>query len=498
MIIKNLKLSCGIAYSMRLWQLSALVLMICLLIGLAGRRWSSGGGAGRSGGSNASLRKAGKSVADNAISLTIAPHHTGRDANGAADSAQTIASARSARIALAGVRSYLVNEPRHSEDQKRVHVVCPSNGACTAFTLALCTLLEAGCVSDFSCLTPMQQDDIRLLKALAPSATTSLQTLDMWRRSRASVVVKNTISSGAPAILERLTANVRLPQTAKPSWLERLDASRSARPVASSAWPHSGFFSHRILFLRDPVQQYLALRVKYWCDNCGGFAEKIAAQEALLRRCLRGRSVSCPFDAVLFDSDLYSAALPQLLAMLGLLPQNSSSLISRVLHCFQIRPEVIRARNAQLKLPADLMSLGNMQGSELQPRLSVKRDSYNCGVEQRARTLMPTLFALYHPSSCMGPHVRNGTDAAVIDQLDHARGRRNSKERARRCGYCHMPVPLVCDSYISSSDTDCGVLPKYLQAPCERVGLERGQPCAALPRYHRATCEKRLPSHMIY
>lgn len=252
----------------------------------------------------------------------------------------------------------------------RVHLVCPVNGACSIVALLLCELLDAGCISDFSCLAsprkPHLPDDVhRLFAELAPSAHNAADVWALWWNR--SLVVKNTISSEAGATLARM-AVTRPADTQLHDLIGRRDrprgTSRRRRRVASSARARiavaaaapsnspppppptalveaspaaqwlpplaslSQFFTHQILFIRDPIQQYLSARAKPWCSNCGGFTQKFRAQEAMFSACWARRSstasaafapskapratlitsatpdTSCPFHAVIFDRDL--------------------------------------------------------------------------------------------------------------------------------------------------------------------------------------------------
>ena len=231
---------------------------------------------------------------------------------------------------------------------------------------------------------------------------------------------------------------VHLPAAAKPSYgtyrrvgarYGELDGDLVTNPrvVAGGSGETRGIYTHRVLFLRDPVQQYLSVRMKPWCANCGGFLRKMAAQEGLLRACLsaagRARAgdatlrSACPFDMVIFDRDIFAALgrgeLPQLLAQLGLLP--SGRLLANLLNQstaahssrtgggdggggspvrLRVRERMRRARNVALGLPPRLVNRGNMQGDSLRPRLAARRRSWSCSVASRARRLLPTLCGL--------------------------------------------------------------------------------------------------------
>jgi hypothetical protein len=281
-----------------------------------------------------------------------------------------------------------------STSPRRVHIVCPSNGACTAVALVLCELLNAGCASDFSCLMAQFYDGHHLFKVLDRSARHTRDVLAKWRASRANLVVKNTISAQAPDVLRTLDEQAQLPSSAQPSYAAyRRVQQREAVRASGVANGTNGIFTHHVLFLRDPVAQYLSVRSKAWCANCGGFLPKLAVQESLLRRCLAAsrateegvRSVKiaraappadarrgtgrsgCPFDVVLFDRDVYAAVhthtLPVLFERLGLLPAGTAGNITDT--GVRIRFKARRARNEQLGMGGRLINRGNMQGPTL-------------------------------------------------------------------------------------------------------------------------------------
>lgn len=284
------------------------------------------------------------------------------------------------------MRSFLLGPPPPlptASVPRRVHLVCPLNGACTAVALLICELLDAGCISDFSCL--MQWDPRRVYRALDKEGQSAEEVRAKWDRRQANLVLKNTISTETASVLT---------------------ATSTQWALGSSA-----MFTHRILFLRDPVQQYLSMRLKPWCANCGGFQKKLAAQDELTRRCLAvhatataassssvggtrrsdASNAACPFDAVVFDFDLLAddgKALPAMLGWLGLHQPNASSVPlaanSRREEAVHISFSRRRARNAALALSPKLVMGGNMRGDTLRPRIaSSRRRTWNCEVASR-------------------------------------------------------------------------------------------------------------------
>jgi hypothetical protein len=356
---------------------------------------------------------------------------------------------------------------------RRLHIVCPSNGGCTVIALALCELLDAACISDFSCLTYTFADGPRLLKSIEPTASSAADALSRWRARGAHLVVKNTISPEAPDTLRLLGSNFALPPKKRDATRLRALREAATRRVPPPAdFPASGFFTHTVLYLRDPVQQYLAVREKWWCMNCGGFVEKLQTQEALLRRCIHlapgggapsvGSAPSggahCPFDALLLDHDIFdtsdaprgssSSAPGRLAARLGL---RDGSINGSTLRAVHVRAAARAKRNAALGLGHKMLNFGNMKGGGLRPRYASRRPTWTCATAARVRALLPTLYQLYHPMHCDDPRVRNASDAAVREWT--AAGRRRASQR--RADGIERPVSLVCDSFVDTNASDC-------------------------------------------
>jgi len=382
----------------------------------------------------------------------------------------------------------------------RVHLVCPANGGCTAFALTLCELLDAGCASDFSCLLA-PSDLPRLYKTLGARASGSGSSMVHGRRAErrawpssmdaraawtqrdggaAALLVKNTISAQTPGLLEPLPNSL---------------AQRGSAAFATSA----GLFTHQLLLLRDPVQQYLSLRAKPWCHNCGGFADKLAAQDELVRRCLglihgqlrperrrRRRRLSasrrgggetrCPFDAVIFERDVFGTGAASLLSRLGLrLPRNGSRLLLASgdrLTGVRVRRTARRARNAALRLPPDLVDFGNMRGTSLRASRAAKRSTWSCAVARRVRALVPTLYDLYHPNHCAGGELSDGALAEADLAVDEATGRRNATRRKHLRNGQLGPAQhetTICDAFVGRDVPDCNALPVLYRVVCETI-----------------------------
>ena len=119
--------------------------------------------------------------------------------------------------------------PTASAAAPHVLINCLQNSACSLFALFLCELLNAThsplCIPDSTC-----EDDGRSLTGLFKT----------WPNESEPMVLKTTIS-----------------------------AEGAARRFEQQIEQHTAF-THRILWLREPVQNYMSLIQKPWCGNCGG------------------------------------------------------------------------------------------------------------------------------------------------------------------------------------------------------------------------------------
>ncbi|KAL1515326.1 hypothetical protein AB1Y20_001957 [Prymnesium parvum] len=355
------------------------------------------------------------------------------------------------------MRSFLLSHPVDAPT-RRIHLVCPINGACTVVALALCELLHAGCLSDFSCLT-----NSSLRRAHRAIGRTSLphQLLERWA-DRGNLVLKHTISTETEAALSLL-------------------GSHGASALAG------GFFTHQLLYLRDPVQQYLSQRTKVWCDNCGGFAEKFEAQDAIVRACLAARTSPprgalhprCPFHAVLFETDVLHGNLSAVLRLLRL-PHDAARLRK-----LSLRER--RARNVELGVRADHVAGGNVHASAFgrgysfwQPSLASKHASWNCAISARVRQLIPTVYGLYHAAECAEPR-QGGTLAA--DWISQADGRRFANlTKLHQRHPSTKRIALVCDAFLHNRSTNCQEVPhEKWRAVCYDIGRRRSAGKAPFP-----------------
>ena len=62
--------------------------------------------------------------------------------------------------------------------------------------------------------------------------------------------------------------------------------------------------TYRVLFLRDPIQQWMAMSTETWRGNCGGNVEKLSATNAMITRALLEPGL---FDAVVFAEAVYAS-----------------------------------------------------------------------------------------------------------------------------------------------------------------------------------------------
>ena len=254
-----------------------------------------------------------------------------------------------------------VTPPILSEGEApRVLIHCPQNAGCTAFALYLCELLDAACRPDTDC-----------------------NEVPVWNVPRDVAYVHKATLSG--------TGEPDNPQT-----------SRSIK------------FTHRILLFRDPVQNYLSLARKNWCNECGGFESKWRTTDTWFRaHYLRDPAGSVlrqewPYNAVVFVEELgQPARLERLLRSIGLVPKHGSyASAMRLRHAGNISR--IAQHNwdvAGIRMNANdvFQASGNFRPRAEGAGVPEVRPHY-CTVAETMRRYTPSLFATYH--SPRRPHGR--------------------------------------------------------------------------------------------
>ena len=162
------------------------------------------------------------------------------------------------------------------------------------------------------------------------------------------------------------------------------------------------------MLFRDPVQNYLSLARKRWCNECGGFASKWRTTDWWFRahylREPTGAAAQLrrtwPYNAVVFIEELgQPARLGRLLQSIGLAPKRGTySSATRLRHAgnlSRLAQHNWAAAGIRMTAPEIEHTAGNFQPRtegagvpEVRPHL--------CAVAEAMRWYTPSLFAAYH------------------------------------------------------------------------------------------------------
>jgi hypothetical protein len=167
-------------------------------------------------------------------------------------------------------------------------------------------------------------------------------------------------------------------------------------------------FTHRLLFFRDPVQNYLSLVRKRWCNACGGFRKKWHVADTFFRaHYLRAADAPAnstrdawPYDAVVFAEDLaHPQQLGELLRHIGLAPASGTYLSAMSLRVGGNLSMVV-ARNRAAGIVMNAADLNTIAGN-FRPRpsaLGLAPDvrPHFCEADAAARQYAPALHRHYH------------------------------------------------------------------------------------------------------
>ena len=255
---------------------------------------------------------------------------------------------------------------------RKPHILinCPENSGCTTFAQVLCVLLDAS-----ACRIDTAEDSPR------------------WEVSENVTFVHKSVINGY--------SHCRTEDCFSRASLNGM--------AAQLAPPRS--FTHHILLFRDPVQNYISLARKPWCDNCGGFGAKWQATELSFQAHYMWR-LSPFYDAVVFEDWMRPQSLSTLLTKLGLrehLIDMSSTANDPVATYHREMRRLYSAREVahfgegfthwtrrakQLGFDTTGMQTGNFH-----PEKALASEAYPevCAAVTAAARYTPHLFAHYHP-----------------------------------------------------------------------------------------------------
>lgn len=167
-------------------------------------------------------------------------------------------------------------------------------------------------------------------------------------------------------------------------------------------------FTHRLLLFRDPVQNFLSLARKQWCDECGGFENKWRTTDAWFRahylRDPDGEAAQLrrtwPYNAVVFVEDLgQPARLGRLLRSIGLAPKRGSyASATRLRHAgnlSRIAQHNWEVAGIRMSTTDVEQSAGNYRPRTEGAGVPEVRPHY-CTVAEAMQRYTPSLFAAYH------------------------------------------------------------------------------------------------------
>mmetsp|Transcript_56551 Transcript_56551/g.93456 ORF Transcript_56551/g.93456 Transcript_56551/m.93456 type:complete len:353 (-) Transcript_56551:232-1290(-) len=260
----------------------------------------------------------------------------------------------------------------------RVLIHCPQNSACTMFALYLCELLNAVCRPDTDCAD-----------------------VDVWHVPESlSYVHKATFNGGG---------------------VDNIETSRVTR------------FTHRILWFRDPVQNYLSLVRKRYCRNCGGFAQKWASVE-LSYRAHYERTLTPFYDAVIFEEDYYKPArLVALLWRLGLRGDFLEAYKMRGAGNLSTLRITNHMRGFQMGGVDDIRAHGSFRfekhSTAVSPSPTIR--PFFCIAAEAMQNYTPTLFRRYYPQ---GTH--HCVRKSLFDHVDCPLRQGREQDVPQRCIYC--------------------------------------------------------------
>mmetsp|Transcript_48741 Transcript_48741/g.80981 ORF Transcript_48741/g.80981 Transcript_48741/m.80981 type:complete len:276 (+) Transcript_48741:83-910(+) len=161
-----------------------------------------------------------------------------------------------------------------------VLITCPQNSGCTAFANVLCILLRAD-----ACRVDSQENAPR------------------WEPGDNTTFIHKSTING-------YQDGPNCTHTAACHQLSSLN-------TMSTQLASPDVFTHHILLFRDPVQNYISLARKPWCNNNGGFAAKWHATDLSFQAHYLWH-LSPFYDAVLFKDWMESQVLYSVLEQLGL------------------------------------------------------------------------------------------------------------------------------------------------------------------------------------
>eukprot|EP00040_Diaphanoeca_grandis_P035227 m.220898 g.220898 ORF g.220898 m.220898 type:complete len:477 (-) comp33332_c0_seq6:221-1651(-) len=357
------------------------------------------------------------------------------------------------------ILSKMIKKPPTLEEGHKPHIsiTCPENAGCTMFATILCFLLDAKlCRPDHGELGYLPMWDVPKTETFVHKSVftgfTSKTVLKHLRRSLRvykddqlnSIGYFENTESGTDSNGNGCAPYYELhPQHCGLYDVDDFNANAACTACGGGVWIESGGnpgvyrnqfeapykFTHHIVLFKDPVQNFMSLSRKYWCENHGGFREKWHNAETTFKKVASynrwqdssNGNADAEFSAVVFVEDVFDPqTMTTLFERLGLLKYielEPGETTDDLLELFTKKlnggvsnfklahPDLdITDRAAFVKfmlskvrqfpeININFLRLGNYDGR----KPSNKPYPWFCEALRHTYKLAPTLFSFYHP-----------------------------------------------------------------------------------------------------
>eukprot|EP00040_Diaphanoeca_grandis_P035228 m.220914 g.220914 ORF g.220914 m.220914 type:complete len:467 (-) comp33332_c0_seq8:38-1438(-) len=354
------------------------------------------------------------------------------------------------------ILSKMIKKPPTLEEGHKPHIAitCPENSGCTMFATILCFLLDAKlCRPDYSEEGYLPMWDVPKTETFVHKSVftgfTSKTVLKHLRRSLRvykddqlnSIGYFENTESGTDSNGNGCAPYYELhPQHCGLYDVDDFNANAACTACGGGVWIESGGnpgvyrnqfeapykFTHHIVLFKDPVQNFMSLSRKYWCENHGGFREKWRTTETTFKKVAsRSRwqdssteNVDAEFSAMVFVEDIYKPRrMTTLFERLGLLKyielepgETTDDLLELFTNKFKSAVNTLKGSYPNLSSASALESLimTSLKQYPLINRRFVQIGNYNgrkpsnrlypffCEGAHHTYKLAPKLFEFYH------------------------------------------------------------------------------------------------------
>eukprot|EP00040_Diaphanoeca_grandis_P035222 m.220928 g.220928 ORF g.220928 m.220928 type:complete len:473 (-) comp33332_c0_seq10:241-1659(-) len=355
------------------------------------------------------------------------------------------------------ILSKMIKKPPTLEEGHKPHIsiTCPENAGCTMFATILCFLLDAKlCRPDHGELGYLPMWDVPKTETFVHKSVftgfTSKTVLKHLRRSLRvykddqlnSIGYFENTESGTDSNGNGCAPYYELhPQHCGLYDVDDFNANAACTACGGGVWIESGGnpgvyrnqfeapykFTHHIVLFKDPVQNFMSLSRKYWCENHGGFREKWHNAETTFKKVASynrwqdssNGNADAEFSAVVFVEDVFDPqTMTTLFERLGLLKyielepgETTDDLLELFTHKFTSAVKTHQRSHPELSnywafnslmfsnlktfptISSKLVQLGNYNGQKPTNKLY----PFFCEAMLRTHKFAPKLFEFYHP-----------------------------------------------------------------------------------------------------